>query len=199
MPYRYSKVLLLALGILANTGALAEKPLKGQEISDLTINKYGELVMDVALDDVVYKPWSTHSFKTVPQMHAVLYFAATFGASRINTSFSEALESLEDTEYGPFIRPTTLMNVSEAGWGGPEIVLGQMTYEKRRNPERVIIADSNGQSLEAWELAPGSSAVIVLDQHGTVLFFGEGELNDSQFNEAINLLTDGAAAIKNRQ
>ncbi len=190
-------ITFLSLLLLASSWALAEKPLIGQKLSPITIERFGELVLDTKADDIIYKPWNSSTFEKTPKMHAILHSAATFGASRLNAPFLDYLQGPDLGDLKPFIQFTYILNVNETGWGGPEIVLGQWKFEKRRKPENIIVADSNGQTAKAWQLEDGLSAVIVLDQHGTVVFFHEGELSESGLAEAVQLLREGSDAIQN--
>ena len=48
--------------------------------------------------------------------------------------------------------------------------------------------DKEGAIRNAWGLAPESSAVIILNRAGKVVFFKDGQLNQVEVNQAIQLI-----------
>ena len=48
--------------------------------------------------------------------------------------------------------------------------------------------DKEGAIRNAWGLAPKSSAVIILNRGGKVVFFKDGQLNQVEVNQAIQLI-----------
>ena len=197
MHYRCSRALLVLISALACSLSQAE-PVIGQTIPPLSIETYGELVMDSERDEVVYAPWSTENFKTKPEMHAVMYLPAAFSANSSNVPYTEMLGTPEIRERSDYIRSTTILNIDTGGWGGPEMVLGPIRYTKRKRPYATLVADADGQAIAAWGLND-PRAIMVLDQHGTVLFYGEGELSAGQLQEVERLLREGADAIMSDQ
>lgn len=193
MHYRCSRALAFLIGIVACNLAQAE-PIVGQTIAPLTIQTYGELVLDTEQDEVVYAPWSSECFSSAPQMHAVMYLPATFNADNINVPYTEMLDSKPIRTRRAHIRTTTILNVDTSGWGGPELVLGSIRYSKRKHPDATLVADADGQAIRAWGMQD-TVAIMVLDQHGTVLFYAEGELSATQVAQVGSLLRDGVDAI----
>ena len=48
--------------------------------------------------------------------------------------------------------------------------------------------DKEGAIRNAWGLAPESSAVIILNRASKVVFFKDGQLNQVEVNQAIQLI-----------
>ena len=58
------------------------------------------------------------------------------------------------------------------------------------------MVDGEGKILQAWDLQPKSAAVMILDAEGTVLFFKEGALTESEQSEVIDLLDSAINSVE---
>ena len=53
-----------------------------------------------------------------------------------------------------------------------------------------MVLDEEGTVASAWDLAQESSAIIVQDKQGNVLFVKEGALNESEIKQVISLVKE---------
>ena len=66
----------------------------------------------------------------------------------------------------------------------------QRTVEDRKRKYVVpgFVLDKEGVIRNAWGLAPESSAVIILNRAEKVVFFKDGQLNQVEIDQAIQLI-----------
>ena len=66
----------------------------------------------------------------------------------------------------------------------------QRTVEDRKWKYVVLgfVLDKEGVIRNAWGLAPESSAVIILNRFEKVIFFKDGQLNQVEIDQAIQLI-----------
>lgn len=53
-----------------------------------------------------------------------------------------------------------------------------------------MVLDEDGKVAGAWDLQEESSAIIVQDKQGKVLFVKEGALNQSEIEQVLSLIKD---------
>jgi YtfJ family uncharacterized protein len=66
----------------------------------------------------------------------------------------------------------------------------QRTVEDRKRKYIVpgFVLDKEGVIRNAWGLAPESSAVIILNRAGKVVFFKDGQLSQAEIDRAVQLI-----------
>jgi len=175
--------ILALLACLAAPLATAGTTGPGDRLPDLTITDRGELVLQG--DDVGYQPWS---YPQQPgKVHVVQYMAATKAASDINEPFRERMKT--DLVPGSFLS-TTILNLDEAMWGTGGLVLGELKSNKQEFPKAVLVADEDGVGLAQWQLEKKSSALIVTDPQGVVLYFKQGSMSAEEIDSTLQLLRE---------
>lgn len=51
-----------------------------------------------------------------------------------------------------------------------------------------MVLDSKGMARNAWELTPESSAIVLLDKEGKVLFAKDGQLTANEITTVMELI-----------
>ena len=59
---------------------------------------------------------------------------------------------------------------------------------KKDYPWSSIVVDENGVVAKAWHLKEKSSAIVVLNKQGQILFEHQGALDKQQINQVISLV-----------
>jgi len=177
----------LGLGVLVALWALAV-PARGADIAvgtplpAVSIDDKGELLIDG--DKVRFQPWSTDSLLGKPVY--LQYVAARQSASELNQPFSDAVAAAAIPPGQ--IHVAAVINVADALWGTGGLVAGELKKNKAEHPHSMIVHDADGRGRAAWGLAEKSSAVIILDATGTVLFARDGALSADDIVQALTLL-----------
>ena len=83
-----------------------------------------------------------------------------------------------------------MVNLADALWGTRGLVLGRMERTQREFPYALFVADEKGAAREAWDLAPGQSAVIILDRKGAIRFFKEGKLAPAEIRQGVRIVQE---------
>lgn len=177
------RVLLFSLTILMPLPALAEIATGGR-VPDLSINDKGQL--GLSDDKVVYSSWS---YDQKPgKVQVVQYMAATRSASAMNKPFREKMRASLPLD-GSF-ESISIVNLDEAMFGTSGMVISELKSSKTEFPYAVMVVDENGLGLATWELEKKSSAVIVTNEDGEVLYFKQGALSDDEIDSTIKLISD---------
>ena len=85
---------------------------------------------------------------------------------------------------------TTIINQDDAIWGTGSFVKSSAEDSKQEFPWSSMVLDEDGKVAKTWDLKPESSAIIVQDKQGKVLFVKEGALSDDEVKQVIGLIKD---------
>jgi hypothetical protein len=183
MPERIATLVLLCLFPLC---ALALGP--GDALPALRIEAPGELRL--AGEDIEFAPWD--STRLDGKLHVVQYMAARASSRDINRPFTERLErsGIPLERY----HLTTIVNLDDALFGTRGFVMSELEKNKRRYFRSSIVADETGAGRAAWGLQEKSSAILVLDAGGRVLFFRDGAMDAAEVEQVLQMVGGGAAA-----
>ncbi|KLN46792.1 hypothetical protein AAY77_05950 [Providencia rettgeri] len=174
-------LLICLLGVSAV--AYAANIQLNQSVPAVSVTDKGELVMnnDGKLD---YQPWKSQQL--VGKVRTIQHIAGRSSAKELNAPFIEAIKNARfphDT-----YQTTTIINTDDAIFGTGVFVKNSVEDSKKEFPYSQFIVDSDGVVKTAWGLKPESSAIILLDNQGKVLFFKDGELNSQEIQKVISLL-----------
>ncbi|MEM6579696.1 MAG: YtfJ family protein [Pseudomonadota bacterium] len=177
------RVMLFALTILLPLPVFAEIATGGR-VPDLSITDKGQL--GLSDEKVVYSSWS---YDQKPgKVQVVQYMAATRSASAMNKPFREKMRASLPLD-GSF-ESISIVNLDEAMWGTSGMVISELKSSKTEFPYAVMVVDENGLGLTTWQLEKESSAVIVTNEEGEVLYFKEGALSEDEIDSTIKLIND---------
>jgi YtfJ family uncharacterized protein len=154
----------------------------GEPLPELSIDDRGELILH-GKDEISYRAW--HSPGHPEKVHVLQYLAATRKARSQTQAFTDRLEEALPTGSYQF---TTVINLDDALWGTGGFVVGEVKSNKRQYPKSTMVLDEEGSGLQAWELQKKSSAIVVIDTSGTVLFLKQGTMSEDEIETAVELI-----------
>ncbi len=83
---------------------------------------------------------------------------------------------------------TTIVNQDDAMWGTGSMVKSSAEDSKKEFPWSSIVVDEHGAVAKAWHLKEQSSAIVVLNKDGQILFEHQGALDKAQIKQVIDLV-----------
>jgi len=186
MAERLARVLLAALMFAA---PLAQALQTGEPLPTLAVEKMGEIRIEDG--ETRFSPWQSAGL--ADRIHIVQYLAARMSARKMSKPFTDRLEK-SGIPYARY-HITTVVNLDDALFGTRGMVLSELEKNKRKYALSTIVADESGRGRELWALAESSSAVIILDPAGRVLYFHEGAMREDDIERAIAVVRgDGDVA-----
>ncbi len=177
-----TKILLSAVLTLTPGLALAHNLSVGQTIPDVSVGAYGEIVMQGK--GVAYQPWTTqHMLGKVRVIQAI---AGRSSAKEMNAPLMSAITAAKFPQES--YQTTTIINQSDSIWGTGSFVKSSAQDSKQEFPWSSMVLDKNGLVASGWELQEESSAIIVQDKLGKILFIKEGTLTTEEIEQVLNLI-----------
>jgi YtfJ family uncharacterized protein len=156
----------------------------GQSLPFLDIQVGGEI--SISNDDVVKKPWNSKSFETRGKVQLVQYLAANAGAVRQNKAFNDSL--IEKQFSSKQLDTTVIVHFADTMSLLKGIVVNRIAKNKVKHETIHFVIDDNGVGLQRWGMKNKSSAIIVLDASGKVLFAKDGPLSEYEIESTIALI-----------
>jgi YtfJ family uncharacterized protein len=156
----------------------------GQSLPFLDIQVGGEI--SISNNDVVKKPWNSNSFESNGKVQLVQYVAATRVAVRQNKAFNDSL--IEKKFSSDQLETTVIVHLADTLSLFKGIVVERMAKNKAKHEKICFVIDDNSVGLQRWGMKNKSSAIIVLDAHGNVLFAKDGPLSESEIESTIALI-----------
>jgi YtfJ family uncharacterized protein len=154
----------------------------GEPLPELSIDDRGELVL-LGEDKISYRSWqfSAHPDK----VHVLQYLAGTKKARSQTQAFTDRLEEMLPKGSYQF---TTVINLDDALWGTGGFVVGEVKSSKRKYPNSTMVLDEEGTGVQAWQLQEKSSAIVVIDTSGTVLYVKQGTMSEDEIEATVELI-----------
>ncbi len=193
-----TSVLILAALVLFSTAAYSGEIKVGEPLPPVVVEKRGQMVFDYEIEDgkmvfkenseIEYRKWS--SAELTGRVRTVYHLAARTGTDDINKAYIDALVAADMPEYLPDspYKTTTILNTDDAMWGTAGIGSGRLEKSQKEFPYAFYVNDEEGLVREAWGLNKKSSAVIILDKNGKVLFFKDGEMTGEEIKTAVSII-----------
>lgn len=148
-------------------------------------NKNGLLLID-SQKKVSFKNWSTKNIKGKP--HIIYHLAAREETQYINKTTIDAIDSLKIPEED--LSFLTLLNGDDVPFGATGIARSHFVKSKKAYPNSTFVFDSQSKAQAAWQLSRKSSALILLDEAGLVLFYKDGKLSTQEKNLLTGLISN---------
>lgn len=162
----------------------------GEPLPKLEIDNKGELILKDK-DEVGFQPWSSSTLDTKSAVQIVQYMAARPSAESQIRPFTD---KLEETAYPVDLHHvTTVVNLSDVTFGMSSFALSELEKNKRKYNMSTLVGDWKGEGLKQWGFEAKSSALIILDDQGKVLFVKDGKLNKQEIDQAIALIGEEVA------
>lgn len=150
----------------------------------VTVTNAGELVL--TQDQLSIRNWQLSNGEGKVQL--VQHIAGRSTAKELNAPLIEAIKvaRLPRDRY----QTVTIINVDDALFGTSNFVRSRAEETKREFPWSSIVVDNKGVVAQDWQLTAKSSAIVLLDQEGAVLFAKEGALDSEQIDSVIMLIKE---------
>jgi YtfJ family uncharacterized protein len=171
--------------LLMAGNAWAARVQVGQTLPNVTISDYGQTQLKG--DDISYKTWSSQDLRG--KVFTIYHIAGTQSAAELNETFMDRLvEKQFDVRPGNPHQTVTIVNLDDAIFGTSGIVRDTIEERQRKYQVASFVLDDDGKVRETWELQSDSSAIIVVDPQGKVLFFKEGALSAEETEQALQTI-----------
>ncbi|WP_428774961.1 YtfJ family protein [Vibrio sp.] len=176
------KTLITLLVACSPLTSLAHNLTVGEILPAAKVDSYGELVLEG--DDISYQSWQTDDM--LGKVRVVQAVAGRSSAKKLNAPMMAAITAAKfpAEQY----QTTSIVNQDDAIWGTGAFVKSSIADSKREFPWSSMVLDENGVVAASWQLAPESSAIIVLDKQGQVQFVKEGALKEEEISQVIALI-----------
>ena len=154
----------------------------GQPVPAVNVSAYGEIVMQGK--GVAYQPWSSNSM--LGKVHMIQAIAGRTHAKEMNDPMIQAIikAKLPESSY----QTTTIVNQDDSIWGTGSFVKSSAEDSKKEFYWSSVVLDENGAVAKSWGLKAETSAIILQDKQGKVLFIKEGQLSPQDITHVIALI-----------
>lgn len=154
-----------------------------QTVPNVAIAKYGELFVENK--DIAYKEWNSTQLPN--KVRVIQAIAGRKSAKKMNADLMAAITASKFP--ADRYQTTTIINQDDAMWGTGSFVKSSAEDSKTEFPWSSIVLDKNGTVAKSWQLQEESSAIIVLDKEGKVLFIKEGALVKDEITQIVSLIS----------
>ncbi|MGY3916757.1 YtfJ family protein [Aeromonas australiensis] len=175
------KHLVLTLALLPSL-VFAHNVKDGSPVPLVNVADKGELVLNGK--DIGYQPWQSTAL--TGKVFLIQHIAGRSSAKELNAPMIEAIKAakLSHDKY----QTVTIINSNDAIWGTSGFVKSSAEDSKKEFPWSAMVLDAKGMARNAWGLAPESSAIILLDKEGKVLFAKDGRLDANNIATVMGLI-----------
>ncbi|TNI78897.1 YtfJ family protein [Aeromonas sobria] len=175
------KHLVLTLALLPSL-VFAHNIKDGNPVPLVNVNDQGELVLNGK--DIGYQPWQSQAL--TGKVFMIQHIAGRSSAKELNAPMIEAIKAakLPQDKY----QTVTIINSNDAIWGTSGFVKSSAEDSKKEFPWSAMVLDAKGMARNAWDLTPESSAIILLDKEGKVLFAKDGPLDANNITTVMGLI-----------
>ncbi|MGL6261339.1 YtfJ family protein [Vibrio sp. WXL103] len=178
------KFLLSALMLTAPLMASAHNLQLETSLPQVTISKVGELTL--VQDKINYQSWNSEQM--LGKVRVIQAIAGRGAAKEMNAPLMAAITAADFPQQD--YQTTTIINQDDALWGTGSFVKSSAEDSKKEFPWSSMVLDSDGVAFDTWQLAEKSSAIIVQDKQGKILFVKEGALSEAEINQVLSLVQD---------
>lgn len=172
---------LILLALLPSL-CLAHNLKETQLLPSVAVAERGELQLNGK--DFAYQHWN--SSQLTGKVRLLQHIAGRSSAKALNAPLIEAIKAAHfpHDKY----QTTTIINLDDALFGTGSFVVSSVEQSKKEFPWSSFVIDADGQVQQKWGLATGSSAIILLDAQGQVLFVKDGQLTDAELKQVLALI-----------
>ncbi|WP_159656907.1 YtfJ family protein [Vibrio atypicus] len=164
--------------------AMAHNLTVGQTVPAVKVQSHGEIV--IKSQDTAYQNWATQNL--LGKVRVIQAIAGRSSSKEMNAPLMAAITAAKfPTEQ---YQTTTIINQDDAIWGTGSFVKSSAEDSKKEFPWSSMVLDKEGEVAKAWQLEEESSAIIVQDKQGKILFVKEGALSESDVQAVLGLIKD---------
>lgn len=176
---------LLAIAIACSPAlAMAHNISVGQSVPSVDVASHGEIVLQGK--DTAFQAWSTQSM--LGKVRVIQAIAGRSSSKEMNAPLMAAITAAKFPEQS--YQTTSIINQDDSMWGTGSFVKSSAQDSKKEFPWSSMVLDEEGSVANAWDLASESSAIIVQDKQGKVLFVKEGALNEQEIQQVLTLVKE---------
>jgi len=176
---------LLTLAIACSPAiALAHNISVGQPVPEVSVKSYGEIVLNG--DNTAFQAWSSQDMQG--KVRVIQAIAGRSSSKELNAPLMAAITAAKFPEQS--YQTTSIINQDDAIWGTGSFVKSSAQDSKKEFPWSSMVLDEEGAVANTWALAEESSAIIVQDKQGKVLFVKEGALNEGEIQQVLTLVKE---------
>ncbi|NOI82959.1 YtfJ family protein [Vibrio tubiashii] len=176
---------LLTLAIACSPAfAFAHNITVGQAVPEVAVASHGEIVLQG--DKTAFQAWATKDMQG--KVRVIQAIAGRSSSKELNAPLMAAITEAKFPEQS--YQTTSIINQDDAIWGTGSFVKSSAEDSKKEFPWSSMVLDEDGTVASAWQLAEESSAIIVQDKQGKVLFVKEGALNESEIQQVLTLVKE---------
>lgn len=154
----------------------------GKTVPTATAKDYGEIQLHDGKES--YTSWNTGEL--VGKVRVIQAMAGRSSAKQMNQPLMDAISAAKFPEDK--YQTTTIVNQDDSMWGTGSMVKSSAEDSKKDYPWSSIVVDENGVVAKAWHLKEKSSAIVVLNKQGQILFEHQGALDKQQISQVISLV-----------
>ncbi|WP_260261007.1 YtfJ family protein [Vibrio intestinalis] len=174
---------LLALALtFASSSVFAHNIKLEQAVPNVAVTSHGEIL--VQDNDTVYQAWDTQAM--LGKVRVVQAIAGRSSSKEMNAPLMAAITAADFPAES--YQTTTIINQDDAIWGTGSFVKSSAQDSKKEFPWSSMVLDEDGVVAKKWGLQAESSAILVQDKQGKVLFIKEGSLNESEIQQVLGLV-----------
>ncbi len=156
----------------------------GQPLPKVKIHQAGELTL--SNDEITYQPWNSQ--RLGGKVRLIQAIAGRTGAKRLNAPMIEAVKQARFSNDS--YQTVTVVNLDDAMFGTSGLVKRKLKKNKQQFPHASFVLDETGTLFKQWQLKNKSSAIILVDATGMVIFAKEGELQADEIEQVLALIED---------
>ncbi|ELG2963270.1 YtfJ family protein [Vibrio fluvialis] len=177
-----NKTLIALMLACSPTLALAHNIQLGQPLPNVEVDSYGEVILQNK--DTTFQPWN--SAQMPGKVRIIQAIAGRSSAKEMNAALMAAITAAHFPEEQ--YQTTSIINQDGAIWGTGSFVKSSAQDSKKEFPWSSIVLDKAGKVAKSWDLQEESSAIIVQDKAGKVLFVKEGSLSEPEIEQVLGLV-----------
>lgn len=156
----------------------------GKTLPILDISDGGEISVNES--SIIKRPWNSKCLEEKGKVQLIQYIAANRKAIGQNKPFTQ---SLMQKGFSPEQLDTTIIvHMANTFAITRGIAAKKIANNKIKHDYVNFVIDDKGIGLARWGMKPRSSAIIVLDADGKVLFAKDGPLSDLEIKSTLELI-----------
>lgn len=177
------KGFIFICALMLSSTVFASQIQLNQPVPAVSVSDKGEVVLNNE-GKFSYQNWQSQQL--AGKVRTVQHIAGRSSAKELNAPLIEAIKKAQFPHDS--YQTTSIINADDAIFGTGVFVSNSVEDSKKEFPYSQFIVDSDGVVKKAWDLVPESSAIIILDKKGNVLFFKDGALTEAETNNVIKLI-----------
>ncbi|GLT16253.1 hypothetical protein GCM10007938_00290 [Vibrio zhanjiangensis] len=175
---------LIALAMVCSSTASAHNIKVDQMLPAVDVSNYGEIMVNG--NDITYQAWASQDM--LGKVRVIQAIAGRSSAKALNQPLMAAITASKFAQDS--YQTTSIINQDDSIWGTGSFVKSSAEESKKDFPWSSMVLDEDGKVASAWDLQEESSAIVVQDKQGRVLFVKEGALDQDEIEHVLALIKE---------